>query len=303
MKKSYLLSIPIYRNKQFYEYRRKGIKRLSSAPFITGDTFREMADHVYDDRNWGFDPKRVKKNDLIFVETYYLEAFFYNFYSDIAYPFFLITHNADMSVPGKFYFYLLDQKIINWFSVNVEQDHPKLVLLPFGIANKRFSYGAVSTLKKKRAASIDKKHLMYLNFDEENYPKERKYVRNHFSKKKYVYLGEKKHFTSYLDDVKTSKFVLSPRGIGLDCYRTWETLYVGSFPVVKSSSLDSLFEDLPVLIVNDWAMINRAFLESAYQSMLTKKYDFSKLRFSYWKKKVEKILKDSRDTQYSSTFC
>jgi len=47
-------------------------------------------------------------------------------------------------------------------------------------------------------------------------------------------------------------FVLSVRGNGLDCHRTWELLYLGCIVITKSSSLDPLFDDLPVVVVKDW---------------------------------------------------
>lgn len=47
-------------------------------------------------------------------------------------------------------------------------------------------------------------------------------------------------------------FVISAEGNGLDCHRTWELLYLGCIVITRSSSLDPLFEDLPVVVVEDW---------------------------------------------------
>jgi hypothetical protein len=47
-------------------------------------------------------------------------------------------------------------------------------------------------------------------------------------------------------------FVVSARGNGLDCHRTWELLYLGCIVITKTSSLDPLFSKLPVVIVDDW---------------------------------------------------
>ncbi len=46
-------------------------------------------------------------------------------------------------------------------------------------------------------------------------------------------------------------FVLSLRGNGLDCHRTWEALYLGAIVVTLSSSLDRLFQGLPVVMIKD----------------------------------------------------
>ncbi|MEW5804411.1 MAG: hypothetical protein AB1847_20130 [bacterium] len=47
-------------------------------------------------------------------------------------------------------------------------------------------------------------------------------------------------------------FVVSAAGNGLDCHRTWELLYLGTIVITKTSSLDRLFDGLPVVIVEDW---------------------------------------------------
>jgi mannosyltransferase OCH1-like enzyme len=57
------------------------------------------------------------------------------------------------------------------------------------------------------------------------------------------------------------EFVVSPPGNGLDCHRTWEVLAMGSVPIVRSSTLDGLFRDLPVIIVSDWTELRCANLE------------------------------------------
>ena len=48
------------------------------------------------------------------------------------------------------------------------------------------------------------------------------------------------------------KFIISIFGNGLDCHRTWESLFLGAIVIVKTSSLDPLYENLPVVIVKDW---------------------------------------------------
>jgi hypothetical protein len=50
-------------------------------------------------------------------------------------------------------------------------------------------------------------------------------------------------------------FVLSARGNGLDSHRTWELLYLGCIVITKTSSLDRLFSELPVVIVEDWKAV------------------------------------------------
>ena len=71
--------------------------------------------------------------------------------------------------------------------------------------------------------------------------------------------------------MKDYKFILSPPGVGEDTHRTWEALYVGCIPIVRSSNLNELYKDLPVLIVDDWNIITKDFLESEYKNIQKKK--------------------------------
>lgn len=48
-----------------------------------------------------------------------------------------------------------------------------------------------------------------------------------------------------------SPFVLSLAGNGLDCHRTWEALYLGSAVIALHSSLDGMYEGLPIILIDD----------------------------------------------------
>ena len=81
---------------------------------------------------------------------------------------------------------------------------------------------------------------------------------------------------------------VSPHGNGLDCFRTWEAIYLGCIPIVKTSMIDDLYDNLPVLIVKDWSDITRELLEETliwYKENVSL-FCFEKLKLSYW---IEKI--------------
>lgn len=58
-------------------------------------------------------------------------------------------------------------------------------------------------------------------------------------------------------------FEVSPRGRGLDCFRTWEAMFLGTIPIVLSSPLDPLYQDeeLPVVVVDSWSDITSVHLD------------------------------------------
>lgn len=270
----------------FYCYRIDGKKRGSSEPYISGDSFCSLADHIFDDDYTFIDPTKVKKGQIIFVATGFLSKFLFEIHPYITEPYCLITHNSDMGIPNRFFLYLLDERILVWFARNAEIAHEKIVPIPIGLKNRHFSIGDIEILKNVQEEDISKKYLLYFNFYNEYCEEERAPLKRYFSSKEYAQEGTPQNYEGYLKEVKASKFILSPRGRGLDSFRTWESMYLGVIPIVITSYLDHFFEDLPVLIIQDWNEITEDFLEKKYDEMSKKTYDLQKLTFSYWKEKI-----------------
>lgn len=86
--------------------------------------------------------------------------------------------------------------------------------------------------------------------------------------------------------VAQSRFVLSPHGNGLDSYRTWEALYLGAWVIVKTSSLDVLYEGLPVLIVQRWEDISLELLRATDAEFRRRaaadEWDYVRLYRGFW---------------------
>ena len=102
------------------------------------------------------------------------------------------------------------------------------------------------------------------------------------------------------------KFVLSPKGAGVDCHRTWEALSMGCIPIVLSSTIDELYKDLPVLILKSWDEINEQLLHDFYckykENMYNNSYNFQKLQLEYWVQEIEKTKKIKRPQVHFITY-
>jgi hypothetical protein len=258
---------------------------------VSGDTLRAYADHIFDETTPTFDPQKVKAGDVVFVKTDWghLEIFFTKYHPEIAFPYVLLTHNSDYGTPGPFANYLDNPQLLGWFAQNVEEGpHPKLHPIPIGIANRCWRHGNPDTFSSflPLAKNTDRSVLCYLNFQPANYPKERFHVWNLFASKSWCSVSKPKSLSKYLKDLSRSKFVLSPRGNGVDCHRTWEALLMGAIPIVRTSHLDPLFEDLPVLIVQNWEMVTEAYLNQQYKRMKRKNYNLEKLFIDFWIKRI-----------------
>ncbi|KAI3656786.1 hypothetical protein MP638_004133 [Amoeboaphelidium occidentale] len=107
----------------------------------------------------------------------------------------------------------------------------------------------------------------------------------------------------YLRNMKYN-FWASPPGLGVDTHRTWEALYLGRIPIILSSRIDVLFQDLPVLIVKDWSELTTQKILSEYKRIMTKwakgEFKFEKMYMSYWEHKILSLSAYRSDANLSS---
>lgn len=276
-------------------------KNTQNKVLVTPTTFRKFADFVLYDGvmlQQDFNPKEVFKGAIVFVKPDNLGRFFKYYHPKIKQRYILITSVGDISCPGKFKKYLDDQKIIAWLSRNpTVENHEKFYPIPIGMCS--ILGRACDNPKEKTLPEIEKfqnlllerSHFLYLNFQIETNSSERQKVYNLFHHKSYCYSSPRVEMKEYFRDLKRSIFVLSPRGNGLDCFRTWESIYLGAIPIVRTSKLDPLFKGLPVVIVKNWENINAKFLERKFAEIESKAYSLKKLYIFYWKNLIKKILK------------
>ena len=83
-------------------------------------------------------------------------------------------------------------------------------------------------------------------------------------------------------------FVLCPFGVGMDCHRTWEALCLGCIPILCAPIFKKLFEELPVLIVNNWKEITEELLNSTIEKFKNLSFNYDKLLLKYWVEKIKK---------------
>jgi hypothetical protein len=179
-----------------------------------------------------------------------------------------------------------------WWTVNKQSSDPRLHSLPLGITNDTHEssvhqiYGNVDSMITVMNEPKHDKNLVYMNFNISTYPQERKKVFDLFSNKEWVTRGIIQNTlegrTTFLQEIRNHTFVLCPRGNGIDTHRLWETLYMGSIPIVKRNIAMQDFEDLPICFINDWLEITHEFLENEKHKILSGIWNMEKLKVSYW---------------------
>ena len=186
----------------------------------------------------------------------------------------------------------ISSKFQKVFCINKFTKNENTFGIPLGITNDcddsplHRVYGNKEIMVEVSNKNIEKSDLAYMNFNISNFPQERNYIFDNFKHKNWVKVGDIENTIMgrkrFLEEIKSSKFVFCPRGNGIDTHRLWETLYMGSIPIVKYEISHELFKDLPILFINDWSEINEDFLEQKYLEIIDKKWNMEKLKLSYW---------------------
>lgn len=166
-------------------------------------------------------------------------------------------------------------------------NHPNIVNIPIGIFNKFNHYH----LKMN-----NKTILCYANFGmsvDRWFGNPRKDLLKILEDKPFV-LQENiqmhgRHDMSndhFYNIISMSKFTLCPRGCGIDTYRLWDAICLGSIPIVEKYSGHEQFDDLPILFVSNYEIISEDFLNEKYTEFLQKDFCYDKLLFEYWAHKI-----------------
>jgi hypothetical protein len=183
-----------------------------------------------------------------------------------------------------------------WFAINKECSSPNLFAIPLGITNDcddspiHRIYGNTNIMLE--VMSMEKKYtnLVYMNFSINTFPVERQFIWDLFKDASYVTIGNAVPTIEgrrvFLEEIRNHKFVLCPRGNGIDTHRLWETLYMGSIPIVRRECALEEFTDLPIVWINDWKEVTEDFLNSEYDRIINTTWNMEKLKFSYWKKRI-----------------
>lgn len=270
----------------------------TSHRYISQFGFRDIAHFQFDSEKETLitgkrivDPQEVKAGDIVFARA--PGAFLEKVHPHIKNPYIFISHGdvndafKDAYVP-----YLNDSNIIAWFGIHPTLTvHPKFFPIPLGVIARTHSQGEKQKGTHKSLSyfrSMKKDKLIYINFVDPH-RKDRQLCRRMFADKPFCLVGDRKPWLEYMKEMAQCKFTLSPKGIGIDCYRTWEALLVGSIPVVKSSQLNGLYKDLPIVVIEKWEHLSEAFLNKKYKELTSKRYTIGKLYMEYWYNEIQTV--------------
>lgn len=167
-------------------------------------------------------------------------------------------------------------------------DHPKVHSLPLGIKYTMKD----KILKLLQEPPVTKSKLLMIN---DNGWKHRKQVTaavmENFAKENLT-LTNTYNFrksSSYLEELRLSKFILAPSGLGWDCYRIWEALHFSTIPIIEryhrpNDGWRRTLDGLPVLWVEEFSEVTPSVLLVEYERIALKwsEYEYEKLTRQWW---------------------
>ena len=279
-----------------------GDSRPGSYPYVSGDTFRKLADHIHDETG-SFDPIKVGLGDIVFVSSPLVLEYMQTLHPRIKNPYILIAHNGDNSI-GKPVIDLIDEKIIRFYAQHVLTNDIKIIPLDIGIENAHYHTNGIpriytQLIKKTGGTGTVRKNRIFFQFSVETNPTERGPAKQYFLTHPLMdTLVNRIPSSRHAKILSTYKFMVSPPGNGIGCSRTWEALYMKTIPVVKDSVTVRYMASLglPIWIVKDWHE-----LDGLTEADLARKYDtlmstasFKPLHMNFW---IEKIHEDQRQAR------
>ena len=261
---------------------------LSSKPYVSGDSFKKISDHVFDTKE-NIDAKDIQENDLVFVNTEYLEIFFEECLPYINNYFILLSHNSSSLVEEK-HLKMLGDKELRWFASNLNISTLKdkrIEALPYGIKNRNnLVDGRLGTLNFDIPHHNNKKNKIYSSF---NILKNEERINVLKISKECKHIDSKNYANRkrYIRNLSTYKFNICPSGKGLDTHRFWESLILKTIPVVKRSDfIQNLMKfGIPMLIVEEWEElyeINEDDLSIFYKKYAKQLIENDYLKLEFW---------------------
>ena len=231
----------------------------------------------------------------------------------------LVTNDSDSNSPlvdglneenkNSIINFINSENCIHWFTQNCNLKHNKVTPIPIGLDYHYYSLVLMPNLSVKFESAIEQEEILnnikkiskpfyereikcYGNFlfskDGIRYSNERNCCYDNIDKDLCFYENNKiERIDTWKNQINYS-FVLSPAGGGLDCHRTWEALILGCIPIVRRFNLpyEEIYEDLPVLIVDDWNDITKDLLINTIENFKNKNFKYEKLTLKYWVDKI-----------------
>lgn len=178
---------------------------------------------------------------------------------------------------------IIEKNNIYVISYAASINHKNILFLPLGNFVKFHHFH----FKKNK-----KENLCYLNIGipcDRWFGNPRKKILELLQNKLFILKRSGLDMDSFYNDISRSKFMICPRGCGIDTYRLWDCISLGCIPIVEKYNSHEQWIDLPILFldkIEDYAELSEEFLNKKYEEFLNKDFNYDKCKFEYWADKI-----------------
>lgn len=232
---------------------------------------------------------------IIFCKTDFLSSEFHRI-RNLKHDVILISGNSDYGIDST-YFNNIPKNIVYWFAQNALHKHEKLIPIPLGLENYKFSkrenHGVgYERAKFKESLILNQKFTsptkkIYSNFKIETNPSHRRFIKN-FCLKSNIIDWEEPNLSleSFFSKLQDYEACVCPAGNGVDTHRLWEVLYFNRIPItvkVGDFKIYELYEKLPIVILeNQEQLLDTENLLQKVEEKKNMDYDRNIIKLDYW---------------------
>jgi len=268
-------------------------------------------------KNYSFD--NMNEYDTVYFSNLNLRKIYKQLKQTIQKPFILVTGEGDCECPNEIFDtdeerndFLNWDMLKHWFCQNCIITHPKITLIPLGLDYHTMMYyshirsdrGAkitpiaqeaqIMALRKQMKPFWERIPVCYGNFQYLTTTKygsiDRVDAINNIPSNLIYYDCKHQRNQTFMNQISFT-YVVSPFGQDYECIRTWEALCLGCIPIMKKCAIDSLYDGLPVILVDDWTEITSEFLQGKMieykEKHLNNEFMYEKLHKHYWVKLLQ----------------
>jgi hypothetical protein len=178
-----------------------------------------------------------------------------------------------------------------WYAINLDIFGPKFQVIPLGVDTHTAGHenNAKILYEVSRTPVEPCDTLAYMNFNAYTYLAERGLVDLQFKDEPWVKarVNQVVPYREYCESVRNHKFTFCPRGNGIDTHRFWESIYLGSIPIVIDyPQMSYFFDELPIVKAKSWFQITDDFLEIEYERIQETEYNFEIMKMDFWRNMI-----------------
>lgn len=213
---------------------------------IHGDKFVALADYAIEQNDSPIDADALlsSENRLIFIKTDRIREAF-QILQERSYPVRIITHNSDHNITENVV-QLRPTCVTHWYAQNCLVYDRDIIPIPIGLERPGIGqsgdYELMEEIQEDYGRSwMERPCRVYYNFAIGTNPNVRKKWMDDLDPEKSFIQNKRIPFAQYLQELMSVQYSACPPGNGHDTHRLWESLYMGTIPMVEESSANNFF--------------------------------------------------------------